>query len=123
MKARDAMPDNVSYALMVIAGFEKDKKFQDAKKYAAAVMKNMDRASLDYLFVRMFSELGGDSSVTMKVNEEKSRNKKGKYTFYLGLYWEIKGNDSLAMKYYSTVAEMQGAMFFEARLAQWKTLR
>lgn len=120
--AREANPDNISYALMVVASYDKEKKFQEAKKYAATVMKGLDRNSLDYLMVRLFSDLVGESSATQKVNDEKSAAKKGKFTYYLGLYWEIKGNDSLAKKYYSEVASMQGAMFFEARLAQWKTL-
>lgn len=121
MAARRANPDNISYALMIIASWWKDKKPQEAKKYAASVMKGMDRTSLDYLMVRMFSELGGDSSVTIKVQEEKNRTKRGKFIYYLGLYWDIKGNDSLAQKYYGDVAQMEGAMFFESRLAQWKT--
>ncbi|WP_407426933.1 tetratricopeptide repeat protein [Treponema sp.] len=116
-EARKANPDNVSYALMVMACQLKMKKLQDMKKYAQSVMKGMDRNSLEFQMVRMYHDQTGDSPVTLKIQNEQSRSKRGKMLFYLALFYDIRGNISLAQKYYGEITEMQGASFFEARLA------
>ena len=47
------------------------------------------------------------------------RNLKGKMLYYLGLFYEINGNDVLAEKYYTDVLSLNSPMFFEYRLAEW----
>jgi len=46
-------------------------------------------------------------------------NKSGKYLYYLALYYDLKGDVSLAQKYYVEVCAIQSPMFFEYRLAKW----
>ncbi len=118
-KARQVNPDNVSYALMTAACLIKEKKTVDAKKYLESVMKGMDRNSLDYAMVRLFHDMGGDGGVTVKVQNESNRTKRGKMLYYLALYYDILKKDSLAQKFYTEVANMQTPMFFEYRLAEW----
>ena len=64
----------------------------------------------------------GDNMATLDVQKEQSRKKKCRFLFYLAFFYEIKGNDVLAQKYYNEVAAMQGADYFEWRLASWRAI-
>jgi hypothetical protein len=82
-------------------------------------MKGLDRNSFEYLSLRLFHDMTGESTFTLKIQNEENKKKKGKYLYYLALYWDIKGRLELAHKYYAEVTEMKGADFFEYRLAEW----
>lgn len=110
---------SISYKLMTAACLIKEKKIQECRTYTEKVMKGMDRNSIEYLAVRLFHDMSGDAPFTLKVQNETNRTTRTKMLFYLAVYWELKGNSSLAHKYYAEVADVQGASFFEARLAQW----
>ena len=58
-------------------------------------------------------------SCTKQVENESNANKRGKYLFYLAMYYQIRGNDNIAQKYYINVQEMQSPTFFEYRLNDW----
>ena len=95
------------------------KKVQDCKTFTEKAMKNLDRNSFEYLTLRLIHDMTGESTLTLKIQNEESKKKKGKYLYYLALYWDLKQNLSLAHKYYAEVTEIQGADFFEYRLAEW----
>lgn len=118
--ARLKKPDNVSYALMVAACYWKENKLLELKKYTESIMKKLDRNTLEYWVVRLFHDMSGDMDVLSRISQEKIATTKHKMLFYAALYFELKGNSSLAQKYYVEVANLQGALFFEHRLAQWK---
>lgn len=117
--AYKANPDNVSYALMVAANYQKMKKPQDCKKFTEQAMKGKDKNSYEYLSLRLFHDMTGDSTITLKIQSEEKKKKKGKFLFYLATYWDLKGKMDLAQKYYSEITDIQGADFFEYRLAEW----
>ncbi|MBQ9908565.1 MAG: hypothetical protein IJM48_02070, partial [Treponema sp.] len=117
--AYKANPNNASYALMISACLQKMKKPQECKQFTEKAMKGMDKNSFEYLSLRLFHDMAGDSTLTLKVQNEESKKKKGKYLYYLALYWDIKGNSSIAHKYYAEVTSIKGADFFEFRLAEW----
>ncbi|MCI1209126.1 MAG: tetratricopeptide repeat protein [Treponema sp.] len=113
---------NVSYPLMQAASYYKTGNNLEAEKVLEDAMKTLDRSSLDYEMVRLYHDRGGvnaESSVTLKVQNETDNTKRGKMLYYLGLYWELKGLDSLAEKYYAEVASLNCPLFFEYRLAEW----
>ena len=91
----------------------------ECKKFTEKAMKGLDRNSYEYLSLRLFHDMAGESTLTLKIQNEESKKKKGRYLYYLALYWDIKGKLSLAHKYYSEITEMKGADFFEFRLAEW----
>ncbi len=121
-KAYKINNDNNSYALMAAAAYYKLNKKAEAKEILTEAMKNKDKQSLSYGMLRLYYDMGGtnaESNITLKVQNEKDRTKKGKMLYYLALYWELKGNTSLALKYYTIVAATECPMFFEYRLAEW----
>jgi tetratricopeptide (TPR) repeat protein len=117
--ALNGRPDSTSYALMIAACYQQEKKIPECKKFTEKMMKGLDRNSFEYLSLRLFHDMTGESTLTLKIQNEESKKKKGKYLYYLALYWDIKGKLNLAHKYYSEVTEMKGADFFEFRLAEW----
>ncbi len=122
-KARSQNPDSLSYILMIAACQYKQNKVQDARKFLELVMKKIsveDRKKMEYKMIRMYHDKGGDAEVALGVTKETNRTKKGRYLYYLALYYELINKDNLAHKYYTEVAGMQSPMFFEYRMAQWK---
>lgn len=120
-------PESISYPLMATACSLKLKNVKAAKDYSDSVLRKItDRTSLDYKILRMYHDQIGDNDVTLAIQKAGSNassgsvtNKNGKYLYYLALYYEMKGNTSLAQKYYSEVCAIQTPLFFEYRLAKW----
>ena len=118
--ALEKNPDSISYKLMICACLYKQNKIQEMKTFTEGLMKKLqDRKGLEYKFVRMYHDRGGDADAALSVSKETNRTKKGRYLFYLALFYELTNKDSLAHKYYNEVTAMQSPMFFEYRMAQW----
>lgn len=130
-KAYEIYPASTSYPLMIavsyyMEAYEKAGTPEEAtlkkagKDYLSKVaLKNLNRTSTEYAIARLFYDNVSPGTVVQKVENEPNANNRGKFLFYLGLYYQIRGNDNLAQKYYITVQEMQTPMFFEYRLNDW----
>lgn len=113
-------PDSISYKLMITACLYRQQKNLEMKNFTERLMKNLpNRQGLEYKLVRLYHDRGGDADVAVNISKETNRTKKGRYLFYLALYYELTGKDSLAQKYYNEITAMQSPMFFEYRMAQW----
>lgn len=121
-------PDNISYPLMATACYLKQNNVAKAKEYSDSVLRKIsDKSSLDYKMLRMYHDQLGDMDVVLAVQKERNNavtngaisSKSGKYLYYLALYYDIRGDVSLAQKYYVEVCSIQSPMFFEYRLAKW----
>ena len=91
-------------------------------KILTALLKTLERDSLEYNMVRFYNEAysrNAETSLVQKINKEDDSNKRGKLLFYLGLYYELNGAEELSTEYYSKVAAMSAPMFFEYRFAEW----
>lgn len=123
-KAYSYYPQNISYPLIIAACMYKDKKAFEVKPFLQKAMKAYgEHDSLEYLMLRLYHDLGpsnAENLITQKIIKEDNSTKKGKMSFYMALYDEIKGNNELAKKMYNEVASLQSPMFFEFRLAEWK---
>lgn len=130
-KAYEIYPASTSYPLMIAAtyfmeAYEKEGTPEEAtlkkagKDYLSkVVLKKLDRNSTEYAIARLYYDNVSPGTVAQKVENESNANKRGKYLFYLAMYYQIRGNDNIAQKYYITVQEMQTPMFFEYRLNDW----
>lgn len=123
-KAFSYYPQSISYPLIIAACMYKSKRAHEVKPFLQKVMKSYgDHESLEYLMLRLYHDLGpsnAENLITQKIIKEDNTTKKGKMTFYMALYDEIKGHTELAKKMYNEVAALQSPMFFEFRLAEWK---
>ncbi len=119
LEAAKKNPENISYPLMVTACLLKQKKVQEARDYSDKVLRKLDRKSIDYKVLRMFHDQIGDAEVAQLIQKEDNRTKRGKLLYYLALYFDLKGNKSLAQKYYVEICSIQSPLFFEYKLAKW----
>lgn len=118
-KALAKKSDSTSYALLIAACYWKEGNVVQMKKFLEAFMKPLNRSSLDYAMVRLYHDMAGDSAVLNKVVQEKNSTIRGKMLYYMALYYELQKKSELSQKYYVAVADMEGARFFEFRLAEW----
>ncbi len=120
----NSIKKNTAYQLMIIATYLKEKNTFKAKEFAATCMKPLDRNSIEYLMIRLYHDQGpvnAENAIVKLLDKETDSTKKGKMTYYFGLYYELKGLPKVAYEYYSKITKMQNPMFFEYRLAEWGT--
>lgn len=118
-KALEMNSENVSYPLMVAATYLKENKVNDCRNFLSKQLRNKDVSSVEYSMLRLYYDRINDSQVVRRVQNTSNRNLKGKMLYYLGLFYEINGNDVLSKKYYTEVVNLNSPMFFEFRLAEW----
>lgn len=114
--------DSFAYKLMCAACYIKMGQKLKVKDLLAPLMKTLDRESLEYNMVRFYYDnysRNAETSLTQKIAKEDNSTKRGKMLFYMGLYYELQGADTLANEYYAKVTSMQAPMFFEYRIAEW----
>ncbi len=111
-----------SYSLMIAACYYKLKDPLSAKKVLQAQLKKMDNSTVEYSLVRFFADnysRNAENTLISKINTIDSSNTKGKFWFYLGLYYELNGAEKIALDYYTKVTNLHAPMFFEYRFAEW----
>ena len=113
---------NYSYPLMMaVCNFKQNDSF-NAKKVLTALLKTLERDSVEYNMVRFYNETysrNAETNLVQKINKLDDSTKRGKMLFYLGLYYELNGAEEFASEYYTKVTAMQAPMFFEYRFAEW----
>lgn len=114
--------DSYAYKLMCAACYIKMGQKLKVKELLGPLLKTMDKESLEYNMVRFYYDnysKNAETSLAQKITKEDNSNKRGKMLFYMGLYYELQGADTLANEYYAKVTSMQAPMFFEYRIAEW----
>ena len=119
----NSIKNQTSYQLMIIATYIRENNMLEAKKMADLAMKPIqDKNSIDCKMIRLFKDQGpinAENAIALQIEKETDKNKKGKMTYYFGLYYEMKGSDKIAKEYYAKITSMKSPMFFEFRLAEW----
>ena len=121
--ARDAFldayrqaPKEYTYALLAAMNWMRAGRQTDPRQFLAQVMRTAPRDTLEYSMLRLFHDLGGDSDVAVKVDAETNTYTKSRMLFYLASYYDIRGNRSLADRYYLMVKELNVVASIEWRL-------
>lgn len=110
---------NISYPLMISATYIKEGKKSENKDFLNLVMRNMDRNSAEYAMIRLYFDGINPSLVEKKVVSVTNSTLKGKLTFYMGLYYDLYGDDVSAKKQYIQVKSLPSPMFFEYKMNDW----
>ncbi len=111
---------NISYPLMVTYCYYMEKNKNAAKQYSDKVLRKLDRNSIEYAMLRVWHDEAGEAALPKKIAAIENSNTKGKMYFYLALFFDMFGGSDFAAENYTKVVEMNGAMFFEFRLAEWR---
>ena len=125
--ARDAfleayrhVPREYSYALLAaINWIRASNRPTDPRQFLAQVLRTAPRDTIEYSMLRLFHDFGGDYDVAVKVEAEKNITTKARMLFYLASFYDIRGNTSLANRYYLMVQELDAVATVEWRLNEW----
>jgi hypothetical protein len=69
--------------------------------------------------LRLYHDFVGDNDLVIRVDREKNYDTKARMLFYLANYYDIRGNKSLADKYFLQVKELDRRAIPEWRLNEW----
>jgi tetratricopeptide (TPR) repeat protein len=128
--ARDAFleayryaPDEWCYALLASMCWMKAGKPADPRQFLDQALRkarqNPGQNSLEYLMMRLYREFAGDNDLALKIGQEKSETRKARMLFYLAAYYDVRGNNTLANKYYTDVKSMDIPGIPEWRINEW----
>ncbi|MDR3191726.1 MAG: tetratricopeptide repeat protein [Treponema sp.] len=129
-EARDAFleayrhaPNEWCYALLASLCWMKAGKPADPRPFLDQVLRrvrqNPGQDSLEYLMTRLYREFAGDNDLILKIGKEKSETRKARMFFYLASYYDIRGNKTLADKYYMDVKNLDIPGIPEWRINEW----
>jgi tetratricopeptide (TPR) repeat protein len=126
LKARDAFleaykqaPREYTYPLLAAICWMRGGRQTDPKQFLAQVMRTAPRDSLDYLMLKLFHDLSGDTDVAARIDKETDIDTKTRMLFYLASYYDIRGYRNLADRYYLMGQDLDGAGVIERRLNEW----
>ncbi|WP_461245778.1 tetratricopeptide repeat protein [Treponema sp. R6D11] len=121
--ARDAFlaaykqaPKEYSYALLAAINWMRAGRQTDPKQFLAQVLRTVPRDTTEYAVIRLYHDLSGDSSVVTLVENEKNFYTKSQMLFYLASFYDIRGNKTLADKYYLMVKNLNSVGSVEWQL-------
>jgi len=121
--ARDAFleayryaPLEFSYALLAAINWMRAGRQADPRQFLSQVMRTAPRDSLDYSMLRLYYDLSGDSNVTIMIENERNIYEKSRMLYYLASYYDIRGNRTLADRYYLMVQDLDAINLLEWRI-------
>ncbi|MDR0463739.1 MAG: tetratricopeptide repeat protein [Treponema sp.] len=121
--ARDAFleayryaPLEFSYALLAAVNWMRAGRQTDPRQFLSQVIRTAPRDSLDYSMLRLYYDLSGDSNVTIMIENERNIYEKSRMLYYLASYYDIRGNRTLAERYYLMVQDMDAVNQLEWRI-------
>jgi tetratricopeptide (TPR) repeat protein len=112
-------PTSLSYKLMIAASYLREKNREGSKKFIDSHIRNLNKSSAEYYILRLYLDGINPSAVDVRVRKLESVVTKGKMLFYLGLFYDMYGNDEMAKRYYIEVQAMQAPMMFEYQMNEW----
>jgi tetratricopeptide (TPR) repeat protein len=129
-EARDAFleayrhaPNEWCYALLASMCWMKAGKPADPRQFLdqalRRVRQNPGQNSLEYLMMRLYREFIGDNDLILRIDKEKSETLKARMLFYLASYYDIRGNNTLANKFYGDVKNLDTPGIPEWRINEW----
>lgn len=122
-EARDAFlaaykqaPKEYNYALLAAVCWMRAGRQTDPKQFLAQVLRTTGRESMDFTLIRMYHDLNHDRDTADRIDREQNNYEKSRAAFYLASYYDIRGNQNLANRYYLLVQEMNAVASIEYKL-------
>jgi len=122
-QARDAFldaykqaPKEYTYALLAAVNWMRAGKQSDPKQFLAQVLRTAPKDKIEYTMLKLYHDLSGDLDAAIKIENEKNIYDKARMIFYLASYYDIRGNITLANKYYLLVQELDAVATVEWKL-------
>jgi predicted Zn-dependent protease len=121
-EARDAFIEaykqdtkNLSYPFLIASNWMRAEGPAAAKGFLAEVLRVIPRDSIEWNLLRLYHDQTGDVDIAVRIDREQNLDKKAQMLYYLAEYYAIRGNLSLADRYYMQVRDMD-----RRGLLEWK---
>jgi tetratricopeptide (TPR) repeat protein len=125
-EARDAFleayrqaPREQSYALLAAMNWMRAGRINDPRQFLEQALRKVERESLEWYMFRLYHDLAGDNDVAIRIDREKNLDNKARMLYYLANYYDIRGNRTLADKYFIQVKDLDRRAIPEWRLNEW----
>ncbi|WP_010263570.1 tetratricopeptide repeat protein [Treponema primitia] len=125
-EARDAFmatyrqtPETFSYALLTSLCWMRAGRIMDPKPFLAEVLRKVKRDSLEWYVIRLYHDLNGDSDVAARIDQEQNLTLKAQMLYYLASYYDVRGNTTLANRYFTQAYDMGERTIIEWRFTEW----
>ena len=122
-QARDAFleaykqaPREYSYAILAAINWMRAGRQTDPKQFLSQVLRTAPRDSLEFAMLRLFHDLSGDTDIIRRVETEVNNYTKSRMLFYLASFYDIRGNKTLADRYYLMIRALDAPASIEWRL-------
>jgi tetratricopeptide (TPR) repeat protein len=119
LEAYKQAPQEHTYALLAAVNWMRAERQAAPKQFLETALRRANRESLDYYMLRLFHDMTGDNDVAIRVERERNPDIKAKMEFYLAQFYDIRGNRSLADRYFLMVRELGRKGIPEWRLNEW----
>jgi len=116
LEAYKQAPREFNYAILAAINWMRAGRQSDPRQFLAQVLRTAPRDSLDHAVLRLFHDLSGDADVTARIQREQNTYTKSRMLFYLASYYDIRGNKTLADRFYLMVRDLEAYASIEWRL-------
>ncbi|MDR2101536.1 MAG: tetratricopeptide repeat protein [Treponema sp.] len=125
-EARDAFleayrqaPQESNYAMLAALNWMRAGKVNDPRQFLEQALRRVPRETLEWYVLRLYHDLAGDNDLAVRIDREKNPDIKSRMLYYLASYYDIRGNKTLADKYFLQIQELGRRGIIEWRLNEW----
>jgi tetratricopeptide (TPR) repeat protein len=124
-EARDAFLEvykrapETHYALLAALCWMRAGKMADPKTFLEQALKKAPRDTVEWYMLRLYHDLNGDNDAAIRIDKETNPALKAQMLYYLASYYDVRGNTSLANRYFAQVDELGQHAILEWRFNQW----
>ena len=125
MEAYKRAPQENFYALLAaISWMRAENNTAGPRNYINQAQAKVKRDSLEWYMFRLYYDLtgrsyAGETDMIRRLEQEKDEDLKARMMFYMAQYYDIRGNTTMANKYYTLVSDMGKRAIPEWRLNEW----
>ncbi|MDR3167571.1 MAG: tetratricopeptide repeat protein [Treponema sp.] len=125
-EARDAFleayrqaPQESNYAMLAAMNWMRAGRINDPRQFLEQALRGVQRETLEWYVLRLYHDLAGDNDLAIRIDREKNPDTKARMLYYLANYYDIRGNKTLADRYFLQVKELGRRGMIEWRLNEW----
>jgi tetratricopeptide (TPR) repeat protein len=131
LEAKDAfirvyaqVQDEWCYALLAAVNWMKGAGAGAPRQFLGDVLKIVKRDTIEYYMVRLYYDFSGrvysgENDMIQRADQEKNPDVRARMLFYLANYFDIRGNRTLADRYFGQFRDMDRQSLLEWRLNEW----
>ena len=124
LQAHRQAPGESHYALLAAISWIRMGDPMGARNFLRQAITRVTRDSLEWHMFRLFYDLtvnvvAGEHNMLTRLNREENETLRARMTFYMAMFYDIRGNVAMANRHFLMVNEMNRMAIPEWRLNRW----